>query len=334
MERSSIDSQRVYKQDPLAPPSLLAFEIPMTETATLTVQHSRKQIQAILDGHDDRFIVLLTPTSDSFPFPLSQDYTELKSLCSAFSKDLLIVLYSELDYLAVPHSNTGIHSTTDDVTTCNINKSLHALRQHFHKASSSGIPIACDVNDNIAHNYFDDLLSLGISNSKLASSQSHTALVSGLPFPVAFSVNKSDDLLPTLQAIDSASSGHQYLGISQEGLIAISKSRGNSYGFVKLNSNEHEHPEFYGTLPGMKNKTGRPKVLLDCAAHGVACVRSEMARGDKLVIGTTMKFSINGSCKGEATESKLKPQDVYKQLVCKLNDLRLLANFQCTQLGP
>ncbi|KAF4945088.1 hypothetical protein FGADI_12202 [Fusarium gaditjirri] len=268
MERSSIDSLRVYKQDPIAPPSLLAFEIPLTETATLTVRDSRKQIQAILDGLDDRFIVLLTPTSVSFPFPLSQDYAELKSLCSAFSKDLLIMLYMELEDLAVPHSDRGIHSTTDDITTCNINKSLHALRQHFHKASSLGIPIACDVNDNITHNYFDDLLSLGISNSKLASSQSHTALVSGLPFPVAFSVNKSDDLVPALEAIDSASSGHQYLGISQEGLIAISRTRGNSYGFVKLNASEHEHPESYGALPGMEKKRGRPMVLLDCATHG------------------------------------------------------------------
>ncbi|KAF5648092.1 phospho-2-dehydro-3-deoxyheptonate aldolase [Fusarium sp. NRRL 52700] len=270
MERSSIDSLRVYKQDPLAPPALLAFEIPMTETATLTVRNSRKQIQAILDGHDDRFIVLLTPSSNSFPFPLSQDYAELESICSAFSKDLLIMLYMELDYLAVPHSNRGIHNTTDNAATCNINKSLHALRQHFHKASSLGIPIACDVNDHITHSYFEDLLSLGISNSKLASSQSHTALVSGLPFPVAFSVDKSDDLVQTLEAIDSASSGHQYLGISQEGLIALSRTRGNSYGFVKLNFSEHEHPESYGALLGMEKNRRQTMVLLDCAAYGKA----------------------------------------------------------------
>lgn len=242
----------------------------MTETAILSVKNSRKQIQTILDGHDDRLIVLFNPASDSFPFPSSQHYAELKALYSAFSKDLLIILYVKLDYLIVPHSSGDDHSISDDVTTININKSLHALRQHLHKASSLGIPIACDVNDNITHNYFDDLLSLGISNSKLANSQSHTALISGLPFPVAFSVDKSDDLVPAVEAIDSAASSHRYFGISQEGLIAVSRTRGNSYGFVKLNFGDHENPESYGALPGMEKERGRPKVLVDCATHGKA----------------------------------------------------------------
>src|SRR5258706_14086711 len=54
---------RVESIRPLLPPAILLEELPVTETAALTIAHGREEIVNILGGTDDRLVVIIGPCS-------------------------------------------------------------------------------------------------------------------------------------------------------------------------------------------------------------------------------------------------------------------------------
>ena len=57
------DDLRIVKIRPLLSPAILAEEIPLTDTASTRVYEARRAIEAILDGTDARFLVVVGPCS-------------------------------------------------------------------------------------------------------------------------------------------------------------------------------------------------------------------------------------------------------------------------------
>lgn len=174
----------------------------------------------------------------------------------------------KIDYPGTHASTYGKHEAYGNFSTQNINQKVRLMRQRLQDVASLGIPIACDINDSITYNYIADLISLGISDPTVSGSNSHAELVSGLSFPVAFGVDAEFGLSPVLNAIESASLGHHHFGISHEGLVAISRTRGNRYGLINLNTREDGLTRICTVEKAMENRGIRPVILLDCSVHG------------------------------------------------------------------
>ena len=54
---------RVTGYEPLFPPAALLDELPMSEAARATVEQSRAEVRAVLEGSDDRLLVIVGPCS-------------------------------------------------------------------------------------------------------------------------------------------------------------------------------------------------------------------------------------------------------------------------------
>ena len=54
---------RITGYEPLFSPAALLDELPLTEQATATVEQSRAEVRAVLDGSDDRLLVIAGPCS-------------------------------------------------------------------------------------------------------------------------------------------------------------------------------------------------------------------------------------------------------------------------------
>jgi 3-deoxy-7-phosphoheptulonate synthase len=82
--------------------------------------------------------------------------------------------------------------------------------------------------------FFADLLSLGAIGARTTESQLHRELASGLSFPIGFKNGTDGSLDIALDAIRAAACGHSFLGVTKQGLAAITRTRGNEDCFVIL----------------------------------------------------------------------------------------------------
>ena len=54
---------RITGYEPLLSPAALLDELPLSDAATATVERSRAEVRAVLDGSDDRLLVIAGPCS-------------------------------------------------------------------------------------------------------------------------------------------------------------------------------------------------------------------------------------------------------------------------------
>jgi len=90
-----------------------------------------------------------------------------------------------------------------------------------------------------ADEFFADLLSLGAVGARTTESQLHRELASGLSFPIGFKNGTDGSLDIALDAIRAAACGHSFLGVTKQGLAAITRTRGNDDCFVILRGYNH-----------------------------------------------------------------------------------------------
>ena len=82
--------------------------------------------------------------------------------------------------------------------------------------------------------FFADLLSLGAVGARTTESQLHRELASGLSFPIGFKNGTDGSLDISIDAIRAAACGHSFLGVTKQGLAAITRTKGNEDCFVIL----------------------------------------------------------------------------------------------------
>jgi 3-deoxy-7-phosphoheptulonate synthase len=82
--------------------------------------------------------------------------------------------------------------------------------------------------------FFADLLSLGAIGARTTESQLHRELASGLSFPMGFKNGTDGNVDIALDAIRAAASPHSFLGVTKNGLAAITRTKGNEDCFVIL----------------------------------------------------------------------------------------------------
>src|SRR5947207_7383968 len=82
--------------------------------------------------------------------------------------------------------------------------------------------------------FFADLLSLGAVGARTTESQLHRELASGLSFSTGFKNGTDGSLDIALDAIRAAACGHSFLGVTKQGLAAITRTKGNEDCFVIL----------------------------------------------------------------------------------------------------
>ena len=60
---------RITGYEPLLAPAALLDELPLTDEAAATVERTRAEVRAVLDGSDDRLLVIAGPCSVHDPGP-------------------------------------------------------------------------------------------------------------------------------------------------------------------------------------------------------------------------------------------------------------------------
>lgn len=177
-------------------------------------------------------------------------------------------------YLEKPRTTVGWKGLINDPEineTFKINKGLKVSRQLFCDLNHLGMPIASEMLDTISPQFLADLISLGAIGARTTESQLHRELASGLSFPVGFKNGTDGSLGVAIDAVGAAAAPHHFMGVTKQGLAAITKTTGNDHGFVILRGGggktNFDAESVKSTREACKKKGIREAMMIDCS-HG------------------------------------------------------------------
>ena len=218
----------------LLTPNDIKSKLPLTDSARKTVLKFRGEIENILKGQDDRKFVVVGPCS-IHDIAAAEDYSEkLKNLAERVKDKLLLVMRV---YFEKPRTTVGWKGLINDPDmddSFHIEKGLLIARSLLIKIAEFGLPAATEALDPIVPQYIGELISWSAIGARTTESQTHREMASGLSMPVGFKNGTDGSIQVALDALQSAISPHNFLGINQMGQVSIFQTTGNPYSHIIL----------------------------------------------------------------------------------------------------
>ncbi|MGR5095712.1 3-deoxy-7-phosphoheptulonate synthase AroG [Vibrio maritimus] len=221
------DDVRINKVKELLPPVAVLEKFPATEVASSTTFNARKAIHNILQGDDDRLLVIVGPCSIHDPEAAVEYGKRLKALRDELGDRLEIVMRV---YFEKPRTTVGWKGLINDPylnDTFKINDGLRMGRKLLLDLTDMGMPTASEFLDMITPQYVADLISWGAIGARTTESQVHRELSSGISCPVGFKNGTDGNIKIASDAIRSASASHHFLSVTKYGHSAIVETAGN-----------------------------------------------------------------------------------------------------------
>ena len=221
------DDVRIKEIKELLPPVAVLEKYPATETASSTVVESREAIHHILQGEDDRLLVVIGPCSIHDP-QAGIEYGKRLLVLRHELKDRLEIVMRV--YFEKPRTTVGWKGLINDPYmdgSYRINDGLRIGRKLLLDLNEMGLPTASEFLDMISPQYVADLMSWGAIGARTTESQVHRELASGLSCPVGFKNGTDGTTKVAVDAINAASAPHCFLSVTKYGHSAIVQTGGN-----------------------------------------------------------------------------------------------------------
>lgn len=230
----TLENSNINSLERLITPKEFKAELPVTDSVSNHVEKSRRTLRNILDRKDDRLIIIVGPCS-VHDTKAAIDYAErLAEFSKTVSDQLFIVMRV---YFEKPRTTVGWKGLINDPYldgSFQIEKGMRLGRQLMIKINELGLPIANEALDPISPQYMQDLISWSAIGARTTESQTHREMASGLSVPIGFKNGTDGSLDVAINALQSASNGHRFLGIDGEGKVSIVHSSGNQYSHIVL----------------------------------------------------------------------------------------------------
>jgi len=118
--------------------------------------------------------------------------------------------------------------------TFRIEEGLHVGRKLLIELNELGLPCATEALDPMSPQYMHDLIAWSAIGARTTESQTHREMSSGLSSPVGFKNGTDGGLKVATNALLSVQNPHSFLGIDNQGKVAVINTTGNKYGHVVL----------------------------------------------------------------------------------------------------
>ncbi|WP_305080936.1 3-deoxy-7-phosphoheptulonate synthase [Pseudonocardia sp. WMMC193] len=269
--RATLDAHRTVRMSPLLSPALLRDELPVDDRAASVVTRGRADVVDILDGRDDRLLVVVGPCSIHDP-EAALDYAQrLAARAERLSGDLCVVMRT---YFEKPRSTVGWKGLINDPgldETFDVNRGLRTARRLLLDITALGLPVGCEFLDPITPQFLSDIVTWGSIGARTAASQVHRQLVSALSMPVGIKNGTDGDVQVAVDGIGAAAAPHVFMGINADGLAALVRTTGNPDAHVILRGGSagpnHTAADVAATRD-LLARAGLPQRVVVDASHG------------------------------------------------------------------
>jgi len=265
-----VDDLRVVAEKPLSPPAVLKKVLPLSENGAHFVQQARNTIADIVHGRDKRLLVVTGPCSIHDPAAAIEYAQKLKQLQQDYADSLYIVMRV---YFEKPRTTVGWKGFINDPhldDSFDLETGLTWGRELLLKMVEMALPTATEALDPISPQYLSDLISWSAIGARTVESQTHREMASGLSMPVGFKNGTDGNLNIALNALQSAASGHSFIGINQRGEVSLVQTAGNPDGHIILRGGAKPNydEQSIGDALAKLDKLNLPRgIVVDCS-HG------------------------------------------------------------------
>jgi 3-deoxy-7-phosphoheptulonate synthase len=299
-----LDGVHTKRISPLISPALLRQEHPMDPHTGRCVRRTRAEIADIVNGVDDRLVVVVGPCSIHDPAAALEYASRLAADAERFADRLRIVMRA---YFEKPRTTLGWKGLINDPDldgSYAVNKGLRLARGLLLEVSALGLPVGCEFLDPIIPQFLADTVSWGAIGARTAASQVHRQLCSALSMPVGIKNSTESNVQVAVDGVRAAAAEHVFPGINSDGLAALISTTGNPDCHVILRGGA-AGPNY--TEAGVADAVRRleraglpPRVIVD-ASHGnsgkdhrrqaevVAELADRIAAGERGIMGLMLE---------------------------------------------
>ncbi len=309
----AVRDQRIERVEPLVSPHRLLDELPLSDDHVRVVLTGREQVHAVLDGDDDRLLVVVGPCSVHDLDATLEYARRLSAVADELRQDLLIAMRV---YFEKPRTTTGWKGLINDPHldgSGDVNSGLRAARHVLLGVLSAGLPVGCEFLDPITPQYISDAVSWAAIGARTTESQIHRQLGSGLSMPVGFKNRTDGNVQVAVDAVRAAAVRHAFAGIADDGTAAIQHTRGNKDCHIILRGGRgapNYGADAFAEAISLLSAAGLPERAMVDVSHDNSgkdpfrqpAVAEEVGRqiadGNRAIVGTMVEsFLVGGSQK-------------------------------------
>jgi 3-deoxy-7-phosphoheptulonate synthase len=263
------ENLRVVSLKQLITPTKLKAELPLGDELTEKVLTDRQTVRDIIHLKDSRLLVVIGPCSIHDPVAALDYARRLAALAEQVKERYFMVMRV---YFEKPRTTIGWKGFINDPhldDTCDMEYGLHTARKLMLDIIKLGLPVATEFLDPIVPQYTADLVSWSAIGARTTESQTHREMASGLSMPVGFKNATDGNIQVAINAIESASIPHSFLGIDQDGHTAVVTTAGNPNTHLVLRGGDKqpnfEIPEVTYAACKLEAAGLEPSLMVDCS---------------------------------------------------------------------
>ena len=322
---TNTDDLRITGTSELRAPEELSQLLPVSEVAAQTVTRCRSDVRDILQGRDDRLVVVVGPCSIHDPDAALEYADRLAKMSQSVASQLCIVMRV---YFEKPRTTIGWKGLINDPTmdnTFQINEGLEIARKLLSDINDKGLPAGVEYLDLISPQYIADFVGWGAIGARTTESQGHRELASGLSCPVGFKNGTAGSVQIAVDAIGAARGAHNFLSVTKEGNSAIFQTAGNEDCHIILRGGKaHTNYDAASVDDACASlvKAGLPeRVMIDCShansrklhrRQGYVCrdICAQLNDGDKRIMGVMIESNMVEGSQNPSNKPLVRGQSV------------------------
>lgn len=302
------DNLNIESNEALITPAELKSELPLEGAALESVQLARNTIFSILDRTDPRLFIVVGPCS-IHDTEAAMDYARrLQGLAEKVQDTLYIVMRV---YFEKPRTSIGWKGLINDPyldDSFKIEEGLRKGRKLLLDIVELGLPTSTEALDPISPQYMQDVIAWSAIGARTTESQTHREMSSGLSSAVGFKNGTDGGLTVAVNAMQSVSSPHRFLGINTEGQVSVVTTKGNRYAHVVLRGGA-QGPN-YDTVhvaqceKALADGGVSSNIMIDCSHANsskdpdvqplvLKDISHQILEGNKSIIGVMLESNIN-----------------------------------------
>ena len=170
------------------------------------------------------------------------------------------------------------------------------------------LPAGTEALDPISPQYFDDLTTWTAIGARTTESQSHREMASGLSTPVGFKNGTGGNIQVAINAMRSASQPHHFLGMTQDGNVAVMHTRGNRHSHIILRGGgrrNYDSDSVANCETMLRDQAMSSNIMVDCS-HGNSlrnperqplvlddCI-GQILEGNQSILGFMLESNLHG----------------------------------------
>ena len=253
----------------LPTPAELKALLPPSPQLQGRVASHRRQVADVIQGRDDRLLVIVGPCSIHDEDAALEYGERLAQVAAELDDRLLIVMRA---YLEKPRTTVGWKGLLYDPQrdgSAALEQGLERSRRLLMRLADLGLPLATEALNPLAFGYLEDLLSWTAIGARTTESQPHRELASGMDMAVGFKNGTDGGVTVAVNAMQAASRPHHGMGIDAEGRVAMCSTEGNPDTHVVLrggrNLTNYDADSVTAVQTTLRDAGLNPRVIVDCS---------------------------------------------------------------------